>query len=373
MRILICPLNWGLGHASRDIVIIRKLLDREHQVIIAADGPALEILKNEFPRLEYVPFPSSVNVTYFRSLPAWLKIFIISPLLGYETLREHYRLKRIVRKTEADLVISDNRYGLWHTRIPSVLITHQLNPRLPRFLGFLDHPLAGLIRLMIRQFHRCWVPDFPGNDNLTGDLAHKFTLPGNVVFIGPLSKFIRDPESRVVSRNITAKDHLPLKSLEPIVSAELVILLSGPEPQRTKLENIILDQVRDIPRSSVILQGLPGGIIRREASPNVTIYNHLPSGSIKSLLENAKYIICRGGYTSIMDLVSLGKPAMIIPTPGQTEQEYLAGHLSARGVFLMMEQQSFNLQEAFRQLKSYKSKIHQHTDKLLDEEIIRWF
>jgi UDP:flavonoid glycosyltransferase YjiC (YdhE family) len=378
MKILICPLNWGLGHASRDIPIIQKLIDKGHEVIIAADGPALEILKGEFTELETVIFPSSVYITYFRTLPAWLKIILLTPLLALATLREHHRLKRIVRDTGADLVISDNRYGLWHTRIPSILITHQLNPRLPSFMKFLERPVAGMFHRMIKQFHRCWVPDSPGESNLTGNLGHKYLLPENVVFTGPLSRFTftssnyGDPVvGDLVGKNGTTESN-PERDMSQ-TSPELLILISGPESQRTKLEKIILGQIGAVSKSTIILQGLPGQKIRREIYSNVTVFSHLPSDKIKLLLESTQYIICRGGYTSIMDIVCLGKSAMIIPTPGQTEQEYLADYLSAKGILLAMDQKSFDLKKALEQLELHKSIKYQPERKLLDEEMGKWF
>ena len=361
-RILVCPLNWGLGHASRDIVIIRRLIDRGHEVIIAADGQALGMLKAEFPQLEFIRFGSSVTITYFRTLPVWLKILLLSPFLGFETLREHFRLKSIVRQTGADMVISDNRYGLWHSRIPSVLITHQLNPRLPRFLKFLELPVAGIIRMMIKQFHRCWVPDLPGEDKLTGYLAHKYTLPANVIFTGPLSRFMPDP-SRKPDKETGSQINNP----------DLLILISGPEPQRSKLENIILEKVGEIKLKTVILQGLPGELKSRKIGEHITVYSHLDSDKIKGLLENSRYIICRGGYTGIMDLVTLGKAALIIPTPGQTEQEYLASYLSNKGVLMAMEQKNLDLMEAIRQLEGFKTTQTLPENNLLDAELDRWF
>ncbi len=358
MRILVCPLNWGLGHASRDISIIRKLLDRGHEAIIAADGAALELLSGEFPGLKSIRFRSAANITYFRSLPAWLKIFLITPLLGYDILMEHHRLKKIVRLTKAGLIISDNRYGLWHSRIPSVLVTHQLNFRFPAFLGFVERPAAGMIRLMIRKFHRCWIPDHPSGNNLSGELAHKYSIPRNATFTGVLSRF-------ACGRTASAEP--------PGDRPLLVVSLSGPEPQRTKLENIILGQIREVPLPAVILQGLPGKSGQREIAPGINMCSHLPSHRIRSLLENARYIICRSGYTSVMDLASLGKTAMLIPTPGQTEQEYLSRYLSRRGLFLSMSQKNFNLGKAIRQLEDFKAGPWPPDPGLLEKEMDRLF
>ena len=365
MRILVCPLNWGLGHASRDIVIIQKLMDRGHQVIVATDGPALELLRGEFPGLDYIQFRSLIHMTYLKSFPAWLKILMISPLLGFEILREHYQLKSIIRKTGVSMVISDNRYGLWHKHIPAVLITHQLRIRVPVFTGILDPLMARLTNSMIRRFQACWVPDYDGPANLAGELAHNVPLPENVAFIGPLSRFSAEvsPNFPMVQSEKDSSD----------TEVELVVLLSGPEPQRSVLEEIILNQVKEIQTTCVILQGLPGKNMSREVMPGYTMYSHLPTHEIKSLLMRAKYIVCRSGYTSIMDLVALGKTAMLIPTPGQTEQEYLADYLSRKEIFLSMKQKKLNLNEAIRQLEAFRNKIETHQQDLLEAELDRWF
>ena len=249
-----------------------------------------------------------------------------------------------------------------------MLITHQLNLRLPRFLEFLERPVAIMIRLMINQFHRCWVPDYPGDENLTGDLVHKYKLPENVVFTGPLSRFMLDQSADEVSAGKVSTDN-DFSPSHP----ELVILISGPEPQRTKLESIILKQTVGFQVPSILLQGLPGEIIHRKTGPLSTIFSHLPSDKIRILLDNARYIIIRGGYTSIMDLVSLGKTAMIIPTPGQPEQEYLAAYLSHKRIFLSMDQKNFDLREAVRQLEGFQSITDMPENRLLEDELDRWF
>ena len=235
--------------------------------------------------------------------------------------------------------------------------------------------------MMVKQFHRCWVPDLPGDDtltdgdtltdddnltcgdSLTGDLAHKYTLPANVIFIGLLSRFT--PGSGQI-------DPLP-ETGSPLNKPDLLILISGPEPQRTRLEKIILEQAGEIKMKTVILQGLPGESASRKVGGNIMIFTHLDSGKIKSLLENSRYIICRGGYTGIMDLVTLGKPALIIPTPGQTEQEYLASCLPRKGLVLAMEQKNLDLSKAIKELEGFKAnRILTETNRL-DEEMDRWF
>jgi UDP-N-acetylglucosamine:LPS N-acetylglucosamine transferase len=195
------------------------------------------------------------------------------------------------------------------------------------------------------------------------------------VFIGPLSRFTGDRESR--ERSAESDHSIDLNhsgdtdlSVPP---AELVILISGPEPQRTKLENIILEQMAGFPKHTVILQGNPGEVTRQEAGPHSTMYSHLPSDKVRTLLVNTPYIICRGGYTTIMDLITVGRTAMIIPTPGQTEQEYLSSYLSGKGFFPAMDQKNLDLLDAIRQLDGFQTCMEPPDSKLLDEELDQWF
>jgi UDP:flavonoid glycosyltransferase YjiC (YdhE family) len=348
MRILICPINWGLGHASRDVPIAHKLHKLGHEVILAGDGAPLQLLQIEFPELEYLYLPPSIRITYFKHLPAWLKIFILSPFLLYEIIAEHLRLKKIIRTVHPDLVISDNRYGLWSSKVRCILITHQCSVKLPVFIKFLEYPATLALKLFIEKFDRCWIPDYPGTENLSGDLAHRLPRPSNAVFIGPVSRF-SEPDIQAVRDSSTKYLFMPELS-----DAALLILLSGPEPQRTRLEKIILKQAPAVPFTTIILQGLPGREEMKEIGPKHILVPHLPATVLRPLIENASYIICRSGYTSIMDLVAMKKRAMVIPTPGQTEQEYLAAYLTEKGLFLSSNQQNFDLLMAVSSLDKFE-------------------
>ncbi len=364
MRILICPLNWGLGHASRDVLVIQKLLEKGYEVILAGDGMPLKFLETEFPGLKSIHLPSSIRITYFKHLPAWLKIFILSPFLLYGFIIERYRLKKIVRKIHPDVIISDNRYGLWSENVKSILITHQCSIKFPGFMKFLEYPAALFIRLLIEVFDHCWIPDYPGPQNLSGDLSHRFPPPSNASYIGPLSRFsmpAMPPEEAYHTSKTDQAEKLP--------DADLLILLSGPEPQRTRLEKTVLKQVRTLPVKTIILQGLPGIYETIEIGPFQTMITHLPSREMKGLIQKARFIICRSGYSSIMDLAELKKKALIIPTPGQTEQEYLADYLAEKGMFLSCRQHEFDLSAALRELEEFEPKFSFASEEYLKKNI----
>ena len=348
MRILVCSLNWGLGHASRDVPVIRKLVNAGHEVILAGDGMPLKMLETEFPHLRRIHFPQTFRISYFRHLPAWLKIFLLSPFLLYDIFIEHYRLKKVIRTHQPDMVISDNRYGLWSRGVKSILITHQCSIRLPVPLRFLELPAALVLNMLIEKFDRCWIPDHPGKQNLSGDLSHRFPLPANAEFIGPLSRF-SGPAGKVAMGE--KPWHKTLADLhEPI----LMVLLSGPEPQRTRLEKIILKQIPDLEITTLILQGLPGNGPTSKIGPQQFLIPHLPTPLLHQTMQKAGYIICRSGYSSIMDLVNLQKKAMLIPTPGQTEQEYLANRLNGKGTFLSCRQKEIDLQGIVPRLEQFE-------------------
>ena len=354
MKILICPLDWGLGHAARDVAIIQGLQDAGHEVILAGDGGTLELLRSEFPKLENIRFPSLVRIRYSSHIPAWLKITLLSPLLLYEVFTEHFRLGTIIRQLQPDIVISDNRYGLWNRKVRSILVSHQLSIRLPQFARFLEYPVYHVLRMFIGKFDQCWIPDFPEENNLSGNLSHHYPLPGNAVFIGVISRFSGSYQAS------EARDVTP---------PELLILLSGPEPQRSILQKIVLKQVLSLKTRCVILQGLPGKSRRTDLSPTVTMYNHLPSAELKHLLLSAGCVICRAGYTGIMDLAIMQKKALIIPTPGQTEQEYLAEYLSDRAIFLTCKQDDLDIESALEDLNAFEPELELPGRDLLTEVI----
>ena len=317
-RVLVAPLNWGLGHATRCVPIIRELLAKGHEVVIAADGYPLRFLRQEFPHLEWVEF-EGLKVEYsngqsqvgamLRQLPRFLR----------DIWREHKELKKIVERYEIDVVVSDNRFGLWCKGVHSVYMTHQLMVKMPRGLEWMEWAVWRLHRWFIKHYDECWVPDVAGEDNLSGDLSHKYPLLKNTRFIGPLSRFSREKveweDVRVEAEALDLKERY-----------DVVAVLSGPEPHRTNLEREITDNGLQIIDGSslLIVQGLPADDLRlAEHRDGVDYIPHLPTGLLQWYMQEAEEIVCRSGYSSIMDLYTIGRKAHLIPTPGQTEQEYL--------------------------------------------------
>jgi len=321
-NILICPLEWGLGHATRMIPVVRKLQEMDNHVIIGSGEEHLSLFRNEIPGLSYVFFPG-FKPGYSRFLPQYLFLLFKIPSLLYHIVNEHFRLKRIISEYAVDVVISDNRFGLWNNKITSVYITHMPRVPFPGSFKFLE-PLGVLLhRQIIKKYTFCFIPDLPGDLNLSGRLSHNLKLFENTRYIGILSRFTEAGKS--ADESLTKFHHY-------------TVILSGPEPQREILKQKLITLLNNKEPATVMFAGKPDkmGEILRDG--NIILYSHMPTVAMKELIESSELIITRSGYTTLMELVSLNRTALIIPTPGQTEQEYLADYLSEKGWFRTYKQ-----------------------------------
>ena len=328
-RVLVCPLNWGLGHATRCIPIINELLVQGAEVILAGNGDSLLILQNEFPQLKYVTF-SAKEITYpNKSNMSW-HLFKSSVDLLLNIFSEHRQLKQIINEHYIDIVISDNRYGCWSTKCFSIFITHQLNIQCPTSLKWLQPFVNRINHFFIRKYNECWVPDVKELPGLSGILSHGDYYLQHVKYIGALSRFT-DGEAKTDD-----------------VIYDLLVILSGPEPQRTIFENLIIEQVSKLNLKTLLVRGKPQKTNVPVVASQIKIINHLETSQLKFHLQHAKNILCRSGYSTIMDLAMLGRKAIIVPTPGQTEQEYLAGFFHLQKVHFMQQQNQFDLKLALK-------------------------
>ncbi|MEQ8908335.1 MAG: glycosyltransferase [Vicingaceae bacterium] len=334
-RVLLAPLDWGLGHASRCIPIIKQLQSKDIEVIIAADRQPLKLLREAFPKLEFVRL-RGMDVKYPKKLPMSLFMALSAPKF-FETIDfEHQVLQDIVENYQIDGVISDNRYGLYHPDIPSVLITHQLFIQAP----FLKSILKKLTERYAEKFNCCWVPDFPDSPNLSGQLSHQESPLNNVRFVGPLSRF-----SEYKNNHSNKKK-----------GRDLMVILSGPEPSRSEFEKRLLPQLEKMKVEVLLVRGLVGQKEHTQAleKGKVEVVNHLGSREMFQEIQSSELILCRSGYSSVMDLAALGKKALLVPTPGQTEQEYLAAYLSSNQWFYSCSQEELDLSADMNKALSFK-------------------
>lgn len=361
-KILIAMLDWGLGHTTRCIPIIRQLQEQQCCITIAVNMAQKSILKSELNDIEYLEL-DGYDIRYSKSGKFFLwNLFLQLPKFLRAIREEHRWIQKIQTIHHFDAVISDNRYGFYLPEVPSVLITHQLSPISGK--GILFDILVRFIHFrMIRQFQECWIPDNPGIPNLAGRLSHPKKLPKNAFYIGPQSRFehtkipnekLKLPEQSILpqaadSSNTGNKTKIP-------GDVTILAILSGPEPQRTMLENIVLEQMKKVEVTCILVRGLPRGNSAPEHSRNIQIFQHLDSESMFTYMQQATLIICRSGYSSIMDLVCIQKKALLIPTPGQTEQEYLAEALQQQGIYPYMTQEHFSISSAMEIMRNFPFK-----------------
>ena len=327
-KIIVAPLDWGIGHASRCIPIIYHLIQLGKIPILAGQGLSLNLLRAHFPQLPWIHLPG-VNITYPKKGPISHHMAKNGIRLFYSIYKEHKILKHIIAIYAIEGVISDSRYGLYSKQIPCVFISHQINIQTKLF----SRTFTSIGKWFIRKYTYCFIPDQGESINLSGALSHGKRLPKNCIFIGPLSRF----------------NHLPRVPINTTKAFEIIIILSGPEPQRSIFENTILTQIKAQSNYSILLiQGLPTAMDSGEiiwASTTFAYTTHLSSTQLSAYMATCQLVICRSGYSSIMDLVTLRQKAILIPTPGQEEQLYLAHYLEKTDLFYCVEQDLFSINQ----------------------------
>ena len=316
-RILIAPLNWGLGHATRCIPVIHALLKYDFEPILASDGNALAFLRKEFPNLEYFELPS-YNITYpKKGLFKW-HFLKKSPTILSSINKEQKLISSLIDSKRIDGIISDNRFGVFSEKVPSVYMTHQLNVR----SGSTSWLSSKIHKKAINRFHECWVPD-TNKSSLSGELSNSKSIKTKVKYIGTLSRFEKE-------------------ALE--TEYDLLVLLSGPEPQRSMLEDLLIIQLKNFKGNIAFVRGVIDKIQTKTINKNMVIYNYLNSLQLNDVINKSAVVLSRSGYSTIMDLAKLGKKAYFIPTPGQYEQEYLAKYLKNKNIAPFAAQKDFRIE-----------------------------
>ncbi len=326
--ILIAPLHWGLGHATRCIPIINQLLKQNYKVMLGSDGAALQFLRKEFPELPFIELPS-YEITYPKN-GSFFKLSLIFklPKIKKAIKTEKEIIKNLVIEGQIQGIISDNRPGIYHKQIPSVYITHQINV----LSGFTTNFSSKIHQHIIKKFDACWVPDNEGLSNLSGLLGHPKKPKFPITYIGPISR-IQKKESPEIF--------------------DVMVLLSGPEPQRSILEVKMMDTFLHTKMKVLIVRGVVEEETKILINGNITIINYLQSDLLEKYINESKLIVCRSGYSTIMDLCAMEKKAFFIPTPGQYEQLYIAKLLNKKGVAPFCSQDRFTIKQ-LNQVPKYK-------------------
>ncbi len=325
--VIVSPLDWGLGHATRCIPIIRAFLQRDWNVLIATSGGAMQLLKLEFPQLTFFEIASyqPEYATNSRLLP---KLLFQSFKFVSAIQKEHRQLNQILREYPVDLIISDNRFGCYSQNVKSIFVTHQINFVFRPPFKWASRLFSFWNQRKIKRFNECWVPDF-SDRSFSGDLSATNDLP--VVFVGPLSRF-----------------HNPTQPKE--FTYDLLVLLSGPEPQRTILEELIAQQLASLDLKVIFVLGKPLEAESVASNGQIRRVGHLRQAELQQAIEESRFVVCRSGYSTILDLAALQKKNVVmIPTPGQPEQEYLADYLKSQHRVFTVAQKDLNLATAIDQ------------------------
>ena len=316
-KILYCVLNWGLGHASRSIPLIKKLL-LNNEVIVASDGEAGILLQKELPTLAYKMLPS--YGIHYKYSSMHLNMLLQFPKIISAYSKEKRSVKSICEENDIDLIISDHRYGCRAEGVKSIFLGHQIN--------IIDSAAATSInKQLISKFDECWIPDYV-DQRLSGKLSDPAGL-SKYSFVGPLSR---------------------MQNTEVAKQYDIAIVLSGPEPKRTTLEQKLLQQVKELDLKVCLVRGTLNAHGVKLKSGDV--FDLLGSAELNEIMSSADMIVCRSGYSSLMDLEVLQKPALIIPTSGQREQEYLASHYSRKDHTVAQSADQLDLKAAYARLCS---------------------
>lgn len=346
-RILIAPLDWGLGHATRCIPVIKSLIKHGAEPVLAGPESVRILIRKHIPGLEEIPMPG-YEISYSRLMPAWMKIFIQVPGILKSVQRERVFTRNIIQEKQIDGIISDNRYGVYDKDIPSIIITHQLNLILPTGLKWLRSLVKNRIHKWSSNFQEIWIPDFFSEilqePLLSGNLSWPIPEKQSARFIGIASRFGKSGHD---------------KSIEKIF--DFVIILSGPEPQRSLfLKKAILFARRNQLKGACITPEKNQATEEAENNCLIKVFINPADELFLKIINQTDNIICRSGYSSIMDLFCLKRNALLVPTPGQTEQLYLAVRMQKifthsctdqkNLVFLSTEKFPSTYQEAFSEI-----------------------
>lgn len=329
-KVLVAPLDWGLGHATRCIPIIKELQKLNCEVHIGGAGKSLQLLQLEFPELKSHDFPSYSPVYPKSGSMVW-KLLLQVPKFLKAIRSEKIVAGKIIEREGIDFVIADNRYGAWSDKIPCVFIAHQLNILLPGGLRWMKPFIRKFNYMLIKKFSACWVPDIPSRE-LSGELSLPFKNL-KPEYIGFLSRFSKP--------TIREKKY------------EILVLLSGPEPQRTMFEDILFDQLANSNFKVLIVRGIVGENNDRYSHTNIEVVNAMGAGELQYAIEASGIVISRSGYSTIMDMTVFQSTCIFVPTPGQTEQVYLAKELVKKRIAYSCGQHKFNLIDALTKARIF--------------------
>lgn len=353
-RVFYATLNMGLGHATRSLPLMREFRDQGWEVLLGSSGRSLAFLRRELPECPYVQTPDYA-IEYSRGEGLLLKLALQAPRLARMIRAENRCCRRVVAEFKPDLIVSDHCYGMYHPQVPSYFISHQIYFALPPALERLEGLPAQLNFHYHRQYRRVIIPDLPG--------------PRGGLLSGKLSRLPHDRNRYVYGGLLSS-----VCKYSGDESLDLLVTISGPEPQRTLLEEKILAGIDRVPGRKVVVLGKSESADLLLDRPDLKIYAHLPRETMSRLFNQARMVVSRPGYSTLMELAELGKPALLIPTPGQTEQTYLAEYMLENRWFYSVSQAQLELPRDLETARQYPGlfypEITRHSVRTIFENVL---
>jgi len=332
-KVFYAVLDMGLGHATRSLPIIREFVNRKWEIWIGSTGRSLAFLKKELPGVTFVETPG-YGISYSHGKFLLPKLISQIPKLFYRIRKERRICNKTVEKFSPDLIISDHCYGMYHPQVPSYFLSHQIYFALQRNLQMFSHLVSRFNFAYHRHYRQILIPDVPkdGGGLLSGELSRLPDSNPKYKLIGILSSMKRQGVSQ---------------------EFDLLVSISGPEPQRSIFEKIVMEQVHKLPGKKIVVLGKSEENKVLVDQKDLKVYTHLPRGEMETYFNGAALIITRPGYSTLMELVELGKKALLVPTPGQTEQQYLASLMLGKKWFYSIDQNRINLSKDIEIAKTF--------------------
>ncbi|MBK9211535.1 MAG: hypothetical protein IPO14_00855 [Saprospiraceae bacterium] len=314
LTILITPLDWGLGHATRCVPLINELNAMGHRVIIAASGSGFTYLQLVFPNVEIIRL-REYAIKYFKN--AFLTYLYNALNIPLRIWQDRKALSEILKKYDVDLIISDNRFGFYSNYIPSVFVTHQLNIQHP--IKLFKWLINKLNKFIIKKYDEIWVVDDQKLD-FAGKLSAE-NIQSRIVYIGLLPSI----EAKISNEE----------------SIQYLLILSGPEPMKSIWLNGVCQKFFDSGMQLNIVGEAANVDGRYQNIEGIKFYGQLSGQDLADCISRSEYIISRSGYSTLMDLSGFGKKLILIPTPHQPEQIYLANYFQEKGWAISIAQDEF--------------------------------
>lgn len=322
MKVLVAPLDWGLGHATRCAPIIQAFIEKGCEVEVAVVKGNAQILREMFPNVRQRLCPS-YNVVYPKhgyNMGFWL--LKNSVHLNKVVRAERRFVEEMVRLHGYDIIVSDNRFAFYSNKAYSIYMTHQRRIAFPKAFRMFESIGKVWHATVMSRYDEIWVPDIPEKPGYAGSLSHTGICSRPLRFVGALSRFMLPmigKKTKAAPKADVAKD------------LKIVAVISGVEPARSRFEAKLRYVLAQIPGKHVMILGKPTAGQKTWREGNITFYTHLPSDEFAQTVSRAEWVLSRGGYSTVMDMAVLGAKCIFVPTPGQYEQIILARELSAAG------------------------------------------